>query len=94
MEHRTDLVVLIVPRYARCNRLQDLRRVSKTLHIYRLQDNQPLVEVDLYDAKAEMFGELCDENRDVLLVIIPCCCLWSDVVSACTSTFDSDMGME
>ena len=49
-----DYLVFIAPRYACCDRLQDLRRISKTMHIYESGHDEPVLEMDLYEAKAEL----------------------------------------
>lgn len=64
----TDFLLLIAPRFARCDRPQDLRRISKTLHIYQADSDEPLMELDLYEAKAEMHAQTRADCRDVLLV--------------------------
>ena len=46
--------MFIAPRYACCDRLQDLRRISKTMHIYESGHDEPVLEMDLYEAKAEL----------------------------------------
>jgi len=63
----TDFLVLIAPRYARCDRPQDLRRISKTLHLYLADHDEPLMEVDLYEAKAELLAHRSFRSHDVLL---------------------------
>lgn len=63
----TDFLVLIAPRYARCDRPQDLRRISKTLHLYLAEHDEPLMEIDLYAAKAELLFQTSSEDQEVTL---------------------------